>query len=69
MKRMSTVGFLLVFFTGIVTFVWGPDLFAEGENVNMQLQKLNYILRTVRDNYVEDPDESKILEGAIRGSA
>ncbi|MBI5059596.1 S41 family peptidase [candidate division KSB1 bacterium] len=67
MKRLSTVGFLLVFSLGIVTFIWGPDLFAEGENVGMQLQKLNYILRTVRDNYVEDPEESKILEGAIRG--
>jgi carboxyl-terminal processing protease len=47
--------------------LWGPELWAEGENVNMQLTKLNYILRTVRDNYVDDPDASKMLEGAIRG--
>jgi carboxyl-terminal processing protease len=67
MKRMSTIGFLLVFSLGIVTFIWGPDLLAQGENVGTQLMKLNAILRIVRDNYVEDPAESKMLDGAIRG--
>jgi carboxyl-terminal processing protease len=47
--------------------LWGPSLWAQGDNVAVQLTKLNYILRTARDNYVEDPDVSKMLEGAIRG--
>lgn len=48
--------------------LWGPMLFADNPgDVNMQLNKLNYILRAVRDNYVEDPDASKLLEGAIEG--
>lgn len=67
MKRIIVVGFLLCLSMGVATFIWGPDLFAGTDNVNMQLQKLNYILHTVRDNYVEDPDAAKILEGAIRG--
>lgn len=49
--------------------LWGPLLFADTApgDVNMQLNKLNYILRAVRDNYVEDPDAAKLLEGAIEG--
>lgn len=48
--------------------LWGPMLFADNPgDVNMQLNKLNYILRAVRDNYVEDPDAAKLLEGAIEG--
>lgn len=65
-KRMFAGMILTVTLTGGL-LLWGPELWAEGENVNMQLTKLNYILRTVRDNYVEDPDASKMLEGAIRG--
>jgi len=48
-------------------FLWGPKLLAENEPVSMQLAKLNFILRAARDNYVEEPDPSKMLEGAIRG--
>ncbi len=48
--------------------LWGPALFADNPgDVNMQLNKLNYILRSVRDNYVEEPDAAKLLEGAIHG--
>ncbi|MBK6765925.1 MAG: S41 family peptidase [bacterium] len=48
--------------------LWGPVLLADNPgDVNMQLNKLNYILRAVRDNYVEDPDAAKLLEGAIEG--
>ncbi|MCB9366870.1 MAG: S41 family peptidase [Calditrichaeota bacterium] len=49
-------------------FFWGPTLLADNPgDVNMQLNKLNYILRAVRDNYVDEPDASKLLEGAIEG--
>ncbi len=65
-KRMFAGMILTVFMVGGL-LLWGPELWAEGENVNMQLTKLNYILRTVRDNYVEEADASKMLEGAIRG--
>jgi carboxyl-terminal processing protease len=61
------VGMALVVVTAGGLLFWGTSLRAEGENVNVQLAKLNYILRTVRDNYVEEPDASKMLEGAIRG--
>lgn len=47
---------------------WVPEARAENSgDVNMQLNKLNIILRAVRDNYVDDPDVAKILEGAIDG--
>ncbi len=65
-KRMFA-GMILTVALGGGLLLWGPELWAEGENVNMQLTKLNYILRTVRDNYVDEPDASKVLEGAIRG--
>ena len=65
-KRMFAGAILAVLFTGGL-LLWGPELWAEGENVNMQLSKLNFILRTVRDNYVDEPDVSKMLDGAIRG--
>ncbi len=66
-KRRVIVSVVLA---GVVvgTFLlWGSRLWADNESVNMQLAKLNYILRVARDNYVEDPDASKMLEGAIRG--
>ncbi|MFZ5434648.1 MAG: S41 family peptidase [Calditrichota bacterium] len=66
-KRRVIVSVVLA---GVIvgTFLlWGSRLWADNESVNMQLAKLNYILRVARDNYVEDPDASKMLEGAIRG--
>ncbi|RPH96360.1 S41 family peptidase [candidate division KSB1 bacterium] len=68
MKRMRIyVGTLVAVVIVGGLLLWGPMLRAEGENVNTQLAKLTYILRTVRDNYVESPDVSKMLDGAIRG--
>lgn len=67
MKRILIAGLFLFAGVGAATFIWGPDLFAETDNVNVQLQKLNYILHVVRDNYVEDPNSGELLEGAIRG--
>lgn len=53
---------------GGIGLLWSPALFADNSgDVNMQLNKLNYILRSVRDNYVEEPDAAKLLEGAIEG--
>jgi len=61
---MAVLGIMIVG-SGLL---WGPLLFADNPgDVNMQLNKLNYILRAVRDNYVEDPDAAKLLEGAIVG--
>ncbi|MFH1011141.1 MAG: S41 family peptidase [bacterium] len=57
-------GGILLIGTG---FIWGPYLWAEAQNVNQQLGKLTYVLRIVRDVYVEEPDVGKLLDGAIRG--
>lgn len=65
-KRMI-LGMTLAAVVAGGAFLWGPMLWADGENVNMQIAKLNFILRTVRDNYVDEPDTPQILEGAIRG--
>jgi carboxyl-terminal processing protease len=65
-KKRMMVGTTLVFMVAGV-MLWGPTLWAEAQNVNMQLTKLNYVLRMVRDNYVEEPDAVKLLDGAIRG--
>lgn len=68
MKKSRVIaGVLLAVVLGGGLFFWGPTLLADADNVNMQLAKLNFILRTVRDNYVDVPDASKLLEGAIRG--
>ncbi len=68
MRKATVAGVAIALLTGAVALLWSPDLRAESEgDVNMQIQKLNYILRTVRDNYVDDPDAAEILEGAIRG--
>ena len=37
------------------------------ENIYLQLQTLQEILLKVRDNYVDEVDQSKLLEGAIDG--
>jgi carboxyl-terminal processing protease len=47
--------------------LWGPYLWADAKNVNRQLAKLSYVLRVVRDVYVEEPDMGDLLDGAIRG--
>jgi carboxyl-terminal processing protease len=67
MKVRMLMGTLLIAATAGGLLLWGPTLWADNDNVNMQLVKLNQILRTVRDNYVDEPDASKMLEGAIRG--
>lgn len=66
-KTRVILSLLVVIIVAGGLFLWGPVLLADGDNINMQLAKLNFILRTVRDNYVEVPDASKLLEGAIRG--
>lgn len=47
--------------------LWGPYLWADAKDINRQLSKLSYVLRIVRDVYVEEPDMSKVFDGAIRG--
>src|SRR3989339_633273 len=51
-----------------VFLLWGPALQAENTaDVPMQIQKLNQVMRAVRDQYVDEPDMSDLLDGAIRG--
>jgi carboxyl-terminal processing protease len=59
-----TLGGILIVGAGLL---WGPSLWAEADNVNQQLGKLTYVLRIVRDVYVEPPDVGKLIDGAIRG--
>ena len=66
-KTRVIIGMLLGIVVVSGLLLWGPTLLADADNINMQLAKLNFILRTVRDNYVESPDAPKLLEGAIRG--
>lgn len=66
-SKWIVAGLLLTTALTAGIWIWGPLLWADSQNVNMQLHKLNYILRTVRDQYVEEPDASELLEGAIRG--
>ncbi|MCC6477416.1 S41 family peptidase [bacterium] len=66
-NKFMTVAAFALCLIGATLFL-SPVLRAENSSdVNMQLQKLNYILRAVRDNYVEEPDAAKLLEGAIEG--
>ncbi|HEY3294691.1 MAG TPA: S41 family peptidase [bacterium] len=66
-KTRLVLGTAFVVLTVGGLLLWGPALWAEADDVRMQLDKLNYVLHTVRDNYVEQPNVSKMLEGAIRG--
>jgi carboxyl-terminal processing protease len=61
------MGSLMITVTAGALLLWGPALWAQADNVKMQIDKLGFVLRMVRDNYVEEPNESKMLEGAIRG--
>ncbi len=66
-KTRMILGTVFVVLTAGGLLLWGPALWAEVDDVRMQLDKLNFVLRMVRDNYVEEPNVSKMLEGAIRG--
>ena len=52
-----------------VIFWWqfADDLFAQDPNLNLQLRKFNYLLFKIREGYVEEPEMSKLIDGAIRG--
>ena len=68
MKRLRMImatAFVVLTVGGLL--LWGPALWAEADDVRMQLDKLNSVLRLVRDNYVEEPNVSKMLDGAIQG--
>jgi carboxyl-terminal processing protease len=58
---------LVITVTAGALLLWGPNLWAQADNLKTQLDKFVFVLRMVRDNYVEEPNESKMLEGAMRG--
>lgn len=66
-KRMILGGVLATIIVGVFIF-WGPALRAENKaDMAVQLQKLNQVIRAVRDQYVDEPDVAELLDGAIRG--
>jgi carboxyl-terminal processing protease len=60
-------GALAAIFAGSL-LLWGPSLHAEKKaDMAVQLQKLNQVIRAVRDQYVDEPDVAELLDGAIKG--
>jgi len=45
----------------------GSKLWAAAEDIKGELQKFTYILHSIRDIYVEEPDMNKLIDGAIDG--
>ena len=68
MKRIISIivisGLLLVvaFYT-----LDGSKLWAAADDIKAELQKFTYILHSIRDIYVEEPDMNKLIDGAIDG--
>ena len=65
-KRWTVITGVLIVLIGL-SALWGPTLWADAKNINEQLGKLSFVLRVIRDVYVEEPDMSKVFDGAIRG--
>ena len=65
-KRWTAITGLLIVLIGL-TALWAPTLWADAQNINQQLGKLGFVLRVIRDVYVEEPDMNKVFDGAIRG--
>lgn len=65
-KRWTVITGILIILIGL-SALWGPTLWADAQNINEQLGKLSFVLRVIRDVYVEEPDMSKVFDGAIRG--
>jgi carboxyl-terminal processing protease len=74
----SSLGYSLVLGTGIVlgvTLGVGTSVFAERDTVNYaatslpldELRTFSEVFGKVKEDYVEDVDDKKLLEGAIRG--
>jgi carboxyl-terminal processing protease len=45
----------------------GSKLWAAADDIKAELQKFTYILHSIRDIYVEEPDMNKLIDGAIDG--
>ena len=60
---------LILSLTAAVIIWWqfADTLLARNSNLDEQLRKFNYLLFQIREKYVEEPDLSKLIDGAITG--
>jgi len=66
--KKYTLALILALF--IATIIWWQltdTLFARNSSLDEQLGKFNYLLFQIRGKYVEEPDLSKLIDGAITG--
>ncbi len=65
---ISLVLFLLILFL-LLTNGFAPRIFAQGaeQDVYQSIEPIGDVLHEIRQNYVEEPDMDKLVEGAIRG--
>jgi len=59
-----TIAFIL---TSIFWWYFADNLFAGSFGYDFQLLKFNYLLKKIRDDYVEPTDVTKLMDGAITG--
>jgi carboxyl-terminal processing protease len=67
-RRAASIA--LVFSVGLLAVfvvLRAGDLWASADSIKDQLRKFNYILHSIRDTYVEEPDLTELIDGAIEG--
>jgi len=65
MRRRDVIWTVLI----VIVATWAVQGFAaRRDNLYKQFETLAIVVEKIRDNYVEEVDEDKILEGALRGA-
>lgn len=67
LKRYGLTVIIVMILTSIFWWNFGDVLFAGNYGYDFQLMKFNFLLKKVRDDYVEPTDVTKLMDGAITG--
>lgn len=67
LKKYGTIIIITFIFSSILWWNFADELFAGNYGADYQLMKFNYLLKKIRDNYVDTTDVSGLIDGAISG--
>ena len=68
LRKYIIAGVLAIFASTLFWWNFADDLFARPEDdLSLQLRKFNYLLYKIREDYVEEPNMTELLDGAING--
>lgn len=66
-KKMFMMGSLVIVLAFIGGMKFTENLWAAGKSIYDQVNRFAFVMQLVRDNYVEEPDMNKLVDGAIEG--